>query len=433
MKGASGKTAGKSTPPKIPRSLRAFVRYLVFTILLSMAPILLNPAGAQDDKSSPIEPSPPPSSDLTLRRVLTKKAGLGKTVEVEIDGLSEALKTGEARPKNFLLYLDGQPLPDVRGESPNLVRNTLKFMLQRTEESREAWVRLLGRPKGTVRRNIMVGVGTDERQLDVVPGAELTIDLVVFEIGPFIVASVLLVVAIIAFWSLTKRSNIIRDSNPPQPPPGMKKPYSLARLQMAGWFFVVLASFLFIGVITGEYGITDQALILIGIGTGTALGAAIIDANRQETVDSDLAKLLPEQAELSATIDSLSIQRNDLQQRIASQPPGTADDVAKLTALQVTEATKQAELKVKDEIITDVKAKLSSPVSVGFIPDILTDAYGISFHRFQMFVWTIVLILLFLWGTFVSLAMPQFNTTLLALMGISSGTYLGFKIPERQS
>lgn len=29
--------------------------------------------------------------------------------------------------------------------------------------------------------------------------------------------------------------------------------------------------------------------------------------------------------------------------------------------------------------------------------------------------------------------MPEFNTTLLALQGISGRTYLGFKIPERQS
>jgi len=28
--------------------------------------------------------------------------------------------------------------------------------------------------------------------------------------------------------------------------------------------------------------------------------------------------------------------------------------------------------------------------------------------------------------------MPEFDNTLLALMGISSGTYLGFKIPEQR-
>jgi hypothetical protein len=31
------------------------------------------------------------------------------------------------------------------------------------------------------------------------------------------------------------------------------------------------------------------------------------------------------------------------------------------------------------------------------------------------------------------LIMPQFSETLLALMGISAGTYIGFKIPERQT
>jgi hypothetical protein len=29
--------------------------------------------------------------------------------------------------------------------------------------------------------------------------------------------------------------------------------------------------------------------------------------------------------------------------------------------------------------------------------------------------------------------MPQFSDTLLALMGISAGTYVGFKIPEQQT
>lgn len=65
--------------------------------------------------------------------------------------------------------------------------------------------------------------------------------------------------------------------------------------------------------------------------------------------------------------------------------------------------------------------------------DILTDANGISFHRFQMLAWTIVLVSIFLNGVFRTLTMPPLNPTLLALMGISAGTYLGFKIPEKQT
>jgi hypothetical protein len=72
--------------------------------------------------------------------------------------------------------------------------------------------------------------------------------------------------------------------------------------------------------------------------------------------------------------------------------------------------------------------------SQGFLPDILNDgANGVSFHRFQMFVWTFVLAILFIYSVWNRLSMPDFNATLLALMGISSGTYLGFKIPEKQT
>lgn len=68
----------------------------------------------------------------------------------------------------------------------------------------------------------------------------------------------------------------------------------------------------------------------------------------------------------------------------------------------------------------------------GFIADLLTDSDGITLHRFQIFVWTIVLILIFLSSVYKSLAMPEFSGTLLALMGISGGTYIGFMFPEKQ-
>jgi hypothetical protein len=66
----------------------------------------------------------------------------------------------------------------------------------------------------------------------------------------------------------------------------------------------------------------------------------------------------------------------------------------------------------------------------GFIRDVLSDADSISLHRFQMFIWTLVLGVIFLASVYKNLAMPEFSTTLLGLMGISSGTYLGFKVPE---
>jgi len=49
-----------------------------------------------------------------------------------------------------------------------------------------------------------------------------------------------------------------------------------------------------------------------------------------------------------------------------------------------------------------------------------------------MFVWTLVLGVIFVGSVYKNLEMPEFSATLLGLMGISSGTYLGFKVPEKQ-
>ncbi len=66
-----------------------------------------------------------------------------------------------------------------------------------------------------------------------------------------------------------------------------------------------------------------------------------------------------------------------------------------------------------------------------FIHDILSDGHGLCFHRFQMAGWTLVLAVVFLYTVFTELRMPEFDSSILLLMGISSGTYLGYKIPER--
>jgi hypothetical protein len=69
--------------------------------------------------------------------------------------------------------------------------------------------------------------------------------------------------------------------------------------------------------------------------------------------------------------------------------------------------------------------------SRGFVHDVLSDADGISLHRFQMFVWTLVLGIIFVASVYKNLSMPEFSATLLGLMGISSGTYVGFKSQEK--
>jgi hypothetical protein len=64
--------------------------------------------------------------------------------------------------------------------------------------------------------------------------------------------------------------------------------------------------------------------------------------------------------------------------------------------------------------------------------DILSDGAGYSFHRFQIFGWTLALAGVFIFNVYNQLTMPEFSATLLGLMGMSSGTYIGFKFPEQR-
>jgi len=85
-----------------------------------------------------------------------------------------------------------------------------------------------------------------------------------------------------------------------------------------------------------------------------------------------------------------------------------------------------------DQQLRALSAQQPATESSGFIRDILTDSTGYSFHRFQIFAWTIILGIIFISSVYNSLSMPDFSTTLLGLMGLSAGTYIGFKFPEQK-
>ena len=50
-----------------------------------------------------------------------------------------------------------------------------------------------------------------------------------------------------------------------------------------------------------------------------------------------------------------------------------------------------------------------------------------SFHRFQMIGWNLAFGVIFVRAVYYKVAMPEFSGDQLLLMGISNGTYLGFK------
>lgn len=342
---------------------------------------------------------------------------LYNTVTINVDKLSDYLKQTGRDPKKFVLYLDWRAL---KGITPRRVDgdSALMFDIERTPESRESWNKLLGRPfwdqKGFT-YPVPVSIGYDNEEpipTNVAKGPLVVVNQIGFWI--FVVAFGL---SLYLFWWLAKHKSILRDPCPDLAPE--LRPYSLGRTQMAFWFFVIAASYVLIWMITSDRNsLTEQALGLLGISTATALGAAVVGASKTGADESTRKALEQEEGMLTARLSQFAEEQK-------AQPD-------KLTDLNKEKAEKTARLEqVKKELAALTKRTLPRQ-SVNFWTDLLSDADGISFHRFQMATWTVVLGIIFVAGVYNNLAMPELSGTLLALMGISGGTYIGFKFPEKQ-
>jgi hypothetical protein len=182
---------------------------------------------------------------------------------------------------------------------------------------------------------------------------------------------------------------------------------------MAFWFLLICISYIVIWLITGALDtITSSLLVLMGISAGTALGEAMIDVDK---VDSKADEIVTLTAQKQAIDQGLS----DLQSQPSAADPQRLED-ARTRQFQIAQQ------------LGKLTAAAAPARSRGFVRDILSGGGDYSLHRFQIAVWTIVLGIMFLSSVYNSLTMPDFSPTLLGLMGISSGTYIGFKFPEKK-
>lgn len=282
-------------------------------------------------------------------------AGLDDRLSIHVQNFSTLLKHANGNCQAIVLFIDGMPIKGDKPESCDPIRGHVRYRLLRTTEDDDAWHTLLGSPRGYA-RNVEVSVGSDQQffiqsavtfNLEVIPRPQLLL----------FIGLMALVLGLVVY--LCRTTSLIRSGTNPVP---SERPYSLSLFQMAFWFFLVIAAYVFMWLINDELDtITDSVLALIGIGSATALGATLIDKN----------KSVP-----------------------APDEPGGK--------------------------------------SRGFLDDVMSDPTGVSLHRFQMFGWTLVLGVIFIGSVYRNLAMPEFSATLLGLMGVSSGTYLGFKVPEKK-
>ncbi len=227
-----------------------------------------------------------------------------------------------------------------------------------TEIDRAVWDVILGNPLETTKEPRKLGYDIrwlkDDKTVQLAkPGS--TFSFYIFEWwSPTAVAVVVLVWGLLIY--LAKHSALLRDAGA-RDASLEARTFSLAKTQLAWWFAIIFAAFVFLWLVTGELPtLSGQALALLGISSATTMASVGISADR---------------------------------------PAGPGE-------------------------------------SGVFFRDLLSDANGITIQRFQMLVMTIALGLMFLIHVATRLTMPEFDASLLTLLGISAGTYVGLKIPEDQ-
>ena len=327
--------------------------------------------------------------------------------------------------------------PDADSEDYPQVRY-LRFALRRTDDSKVAWNEILNRPNFRRQMDVSVGFENGEKmQTWVLKSASESVNTFLFQVIPplrFWTGVVLIGGALAVFIYLARCTDIVRDTNQPLRP-DKRWPYSLARMQMAFWFFLVLGAFFFLWVLLGDMDtLNSSALGLIGISAGTALGSVFVDSAKAPALpsESDLPPVNLSQPrkkicqDIGALIATAQQELKDLETARKNIDP-KAEDLLKANA--------EAQAK-KLQQISDLERQrdyFSWPAWKGVMYDLLAENDVICFHRFQIFVWTLVLGIMFVANVYSELAMPEFSATLLGLLGISAGTYVGFKIPEAKN
>ena len=255
------------------------------------------------------------------------------------------------------------------------------------------------------------------------PGATKPVD-----ITRLTIAIVVVIVAIAAIWLYGRRTTLLKDNLLPQIAPE-RQPYSLGRWQMAFWFVIIFDSFVAIYIARDDFNsLNPQALWLMGISAASGVSAVVVDVLKDSPADA-----------ANRGLKALGLQNYDDVERTRAE---IAQREALLKTIPPPANAPQLAVEISDrELLLAAYERVIRPfVSQGWYKDLTTDTNGAALHRVQTLVWTIALGVVFIatvianltTGVATHLIMPQFDTSLLLLLGISNAGYIGFKYPEPQ-
>jgi hypothetical protein len=335
----------------------------------------------------------------------------------------------------MVLVLDGRPISGLKytikrpdQTNPN---TAIVFRLIRNADNKEAWQPLLEQPNLAL-RSVSVSLwakmpakGSNEAP-EVIAWSKdpknkeaRSFDLELITVASLFWGIVAVLLVLVVVWIGATRTTALKDSLLPQLAPD-KQPFSLGRTQMAFWFVLVFASYVFLYCLMWDYNtVTAQTLSLMGLSAATAVFAIAIDAAKDSPIGQANEALRTIGIKSYDDVVRLQGEIEDLKRKLTGVP---AADAPVLAAIQ--------DRLTKLDAWRDLTGKFQSD---GFFRDLTTDLNGPALHRLQIVVWTLTLGVVFVIDVYRTLAMPEFSTILLALMGVTSAGYLGFKYPEKQA
>jgi len=357
-------------------------------------------------------------------------------------------KTQEIEEANKALAAKEKDLPADKRQPPAEIQPfdgtyyTIQFTLRRTDINQPQWARILNKPgmaDWRVARRLQISVALPRNdggysemvswvRFNGVASKDLprnNFTLVVAGTRMVVGGTTFLALSILALLGMLRSPGLLRESAAPLRPDGLQ-PFSLSRMQMAFWLYLIVPAYVLLWLVLGRTDVLNNtASILLGITSITAMGAGLLSGGTDNQRRADVL-----------TEDDIDVLHPTLAARLLDRriPWSTKTRIARrITELTTARDDPNATVEQKGRLQARIDALraageyLEKPAPIRFLLDLVSEKGMPNFAKFQMLVWTTVLGVVFWTEVYLKLVMPDFDAAVLALLGISAGTYLGFK------
>jgi len=239
----------------------------------------------------------------------------------------------------------------------------------------------------------------------------------------------------IIVWIADRRFPILRDIPVDNSLPTLRRPFSLARVQMAVWTTVIFGTIAYLYAIHYNDKVPlpniDPKLIALLGGSGlTAILAGAVDVSKDKTVETAASAFRG----TAVAVRSLNAQIQsalDLRDAAGNRTP----NVTMVTKLF---ADRAQQLGSMSQYVKTGQRSQRDDVKSNFLSDLLTDQNGNSLHRLQLLLFTALYVGYFVvHGVTVGLEdvlkTAPMSDQVLGLMGVTGGVYVGFKVPGKNA